>query len=84
MTSLSTLSFSFSANKPEITPFNLSFSSSFSLTSSLITKFDFSIYKTNSEQNQEVTIMGEALKGPGGAPDPPNFFISSVMYVRFV
>ncbi|KAM0072776.1 putative Longin domain-containing protein [Helianthus debilis subsp. tardiflorus] len=27
---------------------------------------------------------GVAFKGPGGAPDPPNFSLSSVMYVRFV
>ncbi|MFS7949943.1 hypothetical protein Hanom_Chr06g00577561 [Helianthus anomalus] len=27
---------------------------------------------------------GAAMKGPEGAPDPPNFSLSSVMYVRFV
>ncbi|KAJ0938160.1 hypothetical protein HanRHA438_Chr03g0149881 [Helianthus annuus] len=56
--SLSTLSFSFSANNPAIIPFSLSFSfsSSFSLMSSLMTKFNFSIYKTNNEFNQEFRI----------------------------
>ncbi|MFS7979755.1 hypothetical protein Hanom_Chr10g00931411 [Helianthus anomalus] len=47
--SLSALSFSFSANNVAIIPSNLSFSSSLFLTSSLITKFNFSIYKTTNE-----------------------------------
>ncbi|KAJ0638161.1 putative NPH3 domain-containing protein [Helianthus annuus] len=29
-----------------------------------------------------IKIMGIALKGPGGAPDPPNFSLRSVMYSR--
>ncbi|KAJ0926689.1 hypothetical protein HanRHA438_Chr04g0174191 [Helianthus annuus] len=27
---------------------------------------------------------GAGFKGRGGAPDPPNFSVSSVMYVHFV
>ncbi|KAJ0468680.1 putative non-specific serine/threonine protein kinase [Helianthus annuus] len=30
-----------------------------------------------------VMVMGAALKGPGGAPDPPNFSLSSVMSGNF-
>ncbi|KAM0065540.1 putative protein-synthesizing GTPase [Helianthus debilis subsp. tardiflorus] len=29
-------------------------------------------------------VRGEGFKGRGGAPDPPNFSASSVIYVRFV
>ncbi|KAJ0852754.1 hypothetical protein HanRHA438_Chr14g0643301 [Helianthus annuus] len=31
-----------------------------------------------------IAYSGAAMKGPAGAPDPPNFSLSSVMYVRFV
>ncbi|MFS7962035.1 hypothetical protein Hanom_Chr08g00721911 [Helianthus anomalus] len=31
-----------------------------------------------------VVNSGAGFKGRGGAPDPPNFSVSSVIYVRFV